>query len=346
VNTAAGPLENQPVDVLARAVIAAVRTEYPHRLQQELRSDADLLPPRVLNPSFYGSYDWHSAVHGHWTLVRCLGLSLSADVAAEVTAVLDEHLAPERVTGELEFFSGPGGLTSERPYGWAWLVLLHAECRRATGTGVFAAAGWADALEPLALHLRAELLTYLESTLAFPIRTGTHSNTAFAVQVVLQASAALGDIALAERVRAVAARLYGADGPLQWTEPPSGDAFLAPPLVEAALMADVLGPDGFEDWFARVSEAQSPTWPVPAFTPNGPDPGTVHLEGLLVSRAWCLHAVAQTLRAGSPIADAALAARNAHLVAVAGIDPNDGFNRAHWLPTFLVYLDAWIFGSL
>jgi hypothetical protein len=211
---------------------------------------------------------------------------------------------------------------------------------------LLAAAGWADALEPLALHLRAELLTYLESTLAFPIRAGTHSNTAFAMQVVLQASTALGDTALAARVGAVARRLFGADGPLGWTEPPSGDAFLSPPLVEAALMADVLDPGGFEDWFARVSEAQSPTWPVPAFTSNGPDPGTVHLEGLLVSRAWCLHAVAQALRADSPIADAALAARNAHLVAVAGIDPTDGFNRAHWLPTFLVYLDAWISGSL
>jgi hypothetical protein len=112
-------------------VVAAVGREHRHRLHQELRCDADLLAPRVLNPSFYGSYDWHSAVHCHWTLVRCLGHRLRADVAAEIIGVLDEHLAAERITGELEFFSGPGGLTSERPYGWAWLVLLNAECRPA-----------------------------------------------------------------------------------------------------------------------------------------------------------------------------------------------------------------------
>jgi Protein of unknown function (DUF2891) len=102
-------------------------------LIQELNSDADVVPPRVLNPSFFGSYDWHSAVHSHWTLVRCLEAGLPETVAREVMDVLDEHLSDERVAGEFSFYSGPGGRMAERPYGWAWLVMLHAECVRLAG---------------------------------------------------------------------------------------------------------------------------------------------------------------------------------------------------------------------
>jgi hypothetical protein len=112
---------------LATAALAAARQEYPHQLDQELRSDADLRPPRELNPAFYGSYDWHSAVHNHWLLVRALARGLPTELAEAAVALLDEHLSVQRIEAETAFFAGPGGQTSERPYGWAWLVLLHAE---------------------------------------------------------------------------------------------------------------------------------------------------------------------------------------------------------------------------
>lgn len=314
-----------PVDVdsLAHAALAAVQTEYPHRLDQELHADADLLPPRRLNPCFYGSYDWHSAVHNHWLLVVALERGLPDATAADVEAVLDRHLRPDRVAGEITFFSGPGGRTAERPYGWTWLVALYARC--ATGGH-----RWAEALRPLATLLGGQLDDYFDGTLAFPIRSGTHRNSAFNLRLLQQAG---GNVAGAAR------RLFASDRRLGWDDDPSGDAFLDPALTEAALLADVLDTDELVAWLAAVMPGGPPAWAPPQFTPDGEDPGTVHLEGLLISRAWCLDALAAALPADHPIGSAAAAARDAHLARVAAIRPTDGFNRSHWLPTFLLYLD-------
>ena len=127
------PLDDAGLEALATTALASVQREYPHMLIQELNSDADVLPPRRLNPSFYGCYDWHSAVHSHWLLVRALDRGLPDALATAVGQVLDEHLSAERLAAETAFYAGPGGRTAERPYGWAWLVLLHAECQAQAG---------------------------------------------------------------------------------------------------------------------------------------------------------------------------------------------------------------------
>ncbi|HTT90047.1 MAG TPA: DUF2891 family protein [Acidimicrobiales bacterium] len=346
------PLDEQGRVELATAVVGAVNREYPHRLIQELNSDADVVPPRVLNPSFFGSYDWHSAVHSHWTLVRCLGAGLPTEVSNPAVAVLDEHLAEAPLNGELSFYSGPGGRVAERPYGWAWLVMLHAECGRLAASspdGALAEAGrrWGAALEPLSSLLRDRLVEYFASGLAFPIRDGTHANTAFSLQLLHQAAAAAGDNELSSAVSAVGRHCFSKDAPLPWRGPPSGSDFLDPPLVEAALMADILDGGRFRSWMAQVCPAGvTPDWGPTSFVPDGADPGKVHLEGLLVSRAWCLDRLGRALGPGTPLAAAALSGRDAHLEAVAKIDPSDGFGRAHWLPTYLVYLEGWLTGSL
>ena len=353
--TAAVPLDEQARSQLATAVVAAVGREYPHMLIQQLNSDADVVPPRVLNPSFFGSYDWHSAVHSHWALVRCLAAGLPEETARAVVDVLDDHLSERRLAGELSFYAGPGGQVGERPYGWAWLVMLHAECRRLARSrrdrpSLRAADRWADALSPLNTLLRGRLVEYFSSALAFPIRSGTHGNSAFSLQLLYQAAGAAGDAELADRVSAAARHWFGGDAPLPWSGPPSGSDFLDPPLVEAALMADVLGSegaDGFGDWMAQVCPpGVVPDWRPASFVPDGQDPGTVHLEGLLVSRAWCLDRVARALDPGTPLAAAARSGRDAHLQVIADIDPLGGFNRAHWLPTYLVYLEGWLTNSL
>lgn len=350
--SAAGTLEPGTRAELAGAVLAAVGQEYPHVLIQELNSDADVVPPRVLNPSFFGSYDWHSAVHCHWTLLRCVAVGLPGELAPAVAAVLDDHLSAQRLAGELKFYSSAGGRVAERPYGWAWLVMLHAECQRvgrAAEDPALRAGGarWAEALEPLEALLRSRLLDYFASVLAFPIRSGTHGNTAYALQLMQQAARAGEDPAMGAAVATAARRFFSDDAPLPWSAPPSGGDFLDPALVEAALMADVLGAEAFADWFAQVCPpGTTPDWDPPAFRPDGPDPGTVHLEGLLVSRAWCLDRLGRALPPGEPLAAAARRGRDAHLAAVAGIDAVDGFNRAHWLPTYLVYLTAWLAGEL
>jgi len=323
-------------------VLACVAQEYPHTLVHELRSDADVVPPRVCNPSFYGSYDWHSAVHSHWLLVRCLSEPLGDELSETVHAVLDEHLSPERLETERELFAGPGGRTAERPYGWSWCVLLHAEC-------VASPHGrrWADALAPLATLLTDRLVEFFDKVLAFPVRSGTHANSAFSLQVMLQAARLSGSTDLESATSAVARRYYGGDGELSLGGDPSGSDFLDPQLTEVALMASVLDVAELGDWFTwtcpRFSQLD---WGPPAFRPDGPDPATVHLEGLLASRAWCLHRLAETLEPDGAPAQVARSGRDAHLAALSGTDPTDGFNRAHWLPSFLVYLDAWLTGSI
>ncbi len=291
------PLDEYARSHLATQVVAAASREYPHMLIQELNSDADVVPPRVLNPSFFGSYDWHSAVHSHWTLVRCLAAGLPGDVAEAVINVLDEHLSEQRLAGELTFYAGPGGRVAERPYGWAWLVMLHGECRRLAGSSVdpvLAGSGerWAAALGPLNTLLRGRLVDYFASGLAFAMRAGTHGNTAYSLQLLHQAAGAAGDEELGRAVLTAGRYWFEDDDALPWSVPPSGSDFLDPSLVEAAFMADVLSPDEYRQWMARLCPTGIiPDWSPARFIPDGADPYTVHLEGLHVSRAWCLDRV-------------------------------------------------------
>ncbi len=333
-----GPVLDGPgLQALVAAASAAVRQEYPHKLDQELSDDRDLRPPRDLNPSFYGSYDWHSAVHNHWLLVSAVDRDLPGPVADAARARLDEHLTAERLAAETAFFSGAGGRTSERPYGWAWLLLLHAECHAGADEHH---RRWASALAPLAALLADRLNAYFGDILAFPIRSGTHGNTAFSLHLAIEAARRRGDGQAAGALGRAARRFFGGDRTLPWAEEPSGDAFLTPPLTEAALMADVLGRDEFAAWLGRVlPDPGAAAWAPPDFRADGADPGTVHLEGLLISRAWCLDAIGRALPSGHPMAAAALTAAGVHAEQVRRLDPAAGFNRSHWIPTFLLYLD-------
>jgi hypothetical protein len=331
------PLSGQDVAELTATALSAVRQEYPHWLGQEVHADTVLLRPRELSPAFYGSYDWHSAVHNHWLLVRALDRGLPDSLALSVTSLLDEHLSPARLAAELAFFSGPSGTVNERPYGWAWLVMLHAECQAHEGERH---QRWARALEPLATLLSQRLDGYFAARLQFPIRSGTHGNTAFSLRLVTDAARRRRDKEATARLAGDAQRLYGDRHVRQWDGAASGDAFLTPELAEAALMADVLPAAEFAGWLdAALPDPARVAWAPPDFSPDAADPGTVHLEGLLVSRAWCLDAVAGALPPGHPVAEQARQAVGTHVTRAARIKFGEGFGRSHWLPTFLLYLD-------
>jgi hypothetical protein len=339
------PLQQTDLTELARIALEASGREYPHMLIQELGSDADVKPPRELHPSFYGSYDWHSAVHNHWLLVRLLARGVP-DVENEVVARLDDHLSPKRLAGELAFYSGAGGRTAERPYGWAWLVRLHAECA-AAATDDERCDRWARALVPLSSLLDDRLAAYFGGGLAFPIRTGTHGNTGFSLQLVLRAARLRGDEDRASALARDARRLFADDDTLPWTEDPAGDAFLSAPLAEADLLADVMPPDELGTWLDRsLPDPARAAWRPPAFAPDGDDPGTVHLEGLLMTRAWALDALAHGLPGDHAAVALARDAADAHIALVRDLRPADGFNRAHWLPTFVLYLDERLRGTV
>ena len=244
-----------------------------------------------MNPSFFGSYDWHSAVHSHWTLVRCVtaGLPWRRRRNGHKRA----RRTPFRTTSRrrADLLRWPGGRVAERPYGWAWLVMLHAECRRLAGSSAdpsLAGAGerWATALGPLNTLLRGRLIDYFSAGLAFALRAGTHGNTAYSLQLLHQAAGAAEDEELASAVSAAGRYWFGGDDALPWSVPPSGSDFLDPSLVEVAFMADVLAPDEYREWMARLCPAGIiPDWSPARFIPDGADPYTVHLEGLHVSRA-------------------------------------------------------------
>jgi hypothetical protein len=255
---------------LASVALANVQREYPRRADQLLASAADQSLPKALHPAFYGSYDWHSAVHMHWTLARMLRLfpSLHPDIAT----VLDRHLTKSNVATELAFFSRAEGRTFERPYGWAWLLALQAELTRLSG--------WSVA--PLAEELARRMRHYLETS-PYPVRAGAHGNTAFAGILALDYARTVKDVKLEKAIVEAALRWYGEDREAPVRYEPSADDFLSPTLVEAVLMSEAGAGDG---WLKTFLPELGPLAQPPGVTDHT-DAKQSHLDGLCLSRAWC-----------------------------------------------------------
>jgi hypothetical protein len=261
----------------ARVALANVEREYPRRLDQLLLAPDAEWRPRVLHPAFYGSYDWHSAVHMHWLLARLVRLYPALERG--VAPVLDAHLASAAMAKEVEFFNRPGGATFERPYGWAWLLELQAELIRLNR--------WHDAVAPLASDLANRFISYLRKS-PYPVRAGTHGNTAFACVLALDYAQAAGNTSLTEVIHAAARRWYFRDRDYPVAYEPSGDDFLSPALVEALLMKRVLAAVEFSAWFARFLPGDPGPLASPPSVVDHADAKQSHLDGLCLSRAWCL----------------------------------------------------------
>ncbi len=231
---------------LAALALDCVGREYPSKIAHVMTSDADVAPPRELYPAFHGCFDWHSAVHGHWLLVRFARLFPDHPLAADAMAVLDAHLTPARMAGEAAYLGGPDRDSWERPYGLAWLLQLatelhqwdHADARR-----------WSAALRPLADACTARLADWLPE-LTYPIRTGEHSQTAFAFGLMLDHARACGRPRFAALVEKTTRRLYLDDRGASLAFEPSGQDFLSPVLAEADLMRRVLSPPEYAAWLA------------------------------------------------------------------------------------------------
>lgn len=289
----------------ARLALDCVTREYPNKIAHTMQSDADAAPPRVLTPAFYGCYDWHSAVNGHWLLARLARLFPDAPFAAEARAAIARNITEENIAAELRYFHGVGRSAFERPYGLAWLLTLAAELR-------------SDLLRPLEEAVLERFAAWLEK-LPYPVRSGEHSNTAFALGLVLDSHPSE---LFAERAR----HFYGNDrnGPIDYE--PSGEDFLSPCLAEADVMRRVLSPGEFARWFSEFLPDLSRLKPV--VSPDPSDPKFSHLDGLNLSRAWMLKNISPALL---PLAE-----KHAQtgLAAVTG----EHYEGAHWLATFAVYL--------
>ena len=310
----------------ARIALGHIRNEYPHKLDHVLIRAEDARPPSDLHPVFYGSFDWHSCVHGYWLLLTIRRLFPDLPESERIVALADEMLVPAKLDRELAYLSRRYSAGFERPYGWAWLLALHQEASH------HAEGRWADALAPLA-HAFAERFSVYLPKLTYPIRTGTHFNTAFALILAL-GWAEEGDPELAALIRSRAVGYYGEDGDCQAWEP-GGDEFLSPTLVEALCMRRALPEDEFRRWFAaflpRIEAGEPATLFGPAFVSDRSDGKIAHLDGFNLTRAWCWRSLADAV---APVfRERALAAANAHLEASLPYVAGD-YMGEHWLATF------------
>ena len=290
------PIEYLP-SAFARVALANVARAYPRRLDQLLDRPAAEWRPGVLHPAFYGSYDWHSAVHMHWSLARLQRLHPGIPERSAIEGLFDRHLTGSNIARELEFFNSPGGLTFERPYGWAWLLELQAELIRLQR--------WHREVAPLADELAGRFVRFFEAS-AYPVRAGTHGNTAFAGILALDYARTAGNAGLERAIEAAARRWYLGDRDYPVAYEPSGDDFLSPALVEALLMKRILPQQDFGEWLGRFLRPDLGPLTRPPTVVDHADAKQSHLDGLCLSRAWCfthlgLEKIAQEHReAGMP----------------------------------------------
>jgi hypothetical protein len=311
---------------LARIALSHVGQEWPQKLDQVLEGPNDLKRPSELHPAFHGSFDWHSCVHAHWMLARLLRRFPRMEAAQEIAARFDAAFAPESIATERAFLARPSARGFERPYGWAWLLKLHAELE----------GEWAARLAPLAQDFAARFHAHLPRA-DYPVRHGVHSNTAFALALAAD-WAALHDPSLLELLRATARRWYAADTDAQAWEP-SGEDFLSPVLVEALCFGRLLPTEEFTRWrdrfLPRLAAREPATLFEPARVADRSDGRIVHLDGLNLSRAWCWRALAAGFDASDTRAAIARDAATRHIEAA--LDHVGGhYMGAHWLASFAV----------
>jgi Protein of unknown function (DUF2891) len=324
----------------ANLALACVHKEYPNKISHSLLGDADVAPPRRLTPAFYGCYDWHSSVHGHWLLARLVRTFPNAAFAPAARAALRQSLTADNLAQEAAYLRAEGRASFERPYGLAWLLQLAAELRE-----------WADndaQAREMAANLRPaeqagleRLKTWLPK-LSRPVRIGEHAQSAFALGLMLDYARTAGDQRFAELIESKAKQFYLADKNCPLDYEPSGEDFLSPCIGEADLMRRVLPSDEFGRWLEgflpQISSAKNGASLEPVVSPDPSDPKLAHLDGLNLSRAWMLEGIAAGLPKGDKRRAAIMAAaeehRRAGLAAVTGAHYEGG----HWLGSFAVYL--------
>jgi hypothetical protein len=322
----------------AELALDCVHQEYPNKISHVLNSAEDAKPPQDLTPVFFGCFDWHSAVHGHWLLVRLCRVYPEAALVDRARAALERSFTPEKVAAELAYLRGERRGTFERPYGLAWLLQLSAELHEWDDRQ---ARQWATTLEPLEKEAAERFKRWLPK-LSHPVRTGEHTQTAFALGLVLDWARSRGDTETAQLVTQRARDYYMLDRAANLSFEPDGQAFLSPILAEADLMRRILKPTEFGAWLgAFLPELRldgSTGWLPPAVVTDRADGHLVHLDGLNLSRAWMLEGIAAGLPPGDPriasLLGAAREHRRAGLTAVTG----EHYEGGHWLGSFAVYL--------
>jgi hypothetical protein len=322
----------------ARLVLNCIGREYPNKLDHCIEDASQVQSPRALHPAFYGCFDWHSAVHGHWMLVHLLRRSAPLHDVPEIRAALDKNLTPENLLAEVAYFKEKGRASFERTYGWAWLLKLAEELHDWEDED---GQRWSRSLRPLVAAVVERYQEFLPKQ-TYPIRTGVHPNTAFGLCLVLDYARTVQDKNFAELVEGTSRSYYLVDANYPaWLEP-GGEDFLSPALVEGDLMRRVLGPAEFTEWFHRFLpglEAGEPkSLLTPAIVSDRTDGKLVHLDGLNLSRAWCMRSIASALSHDDPAGLLLSTAAQLHAEDGLAHVTSGNYEGEHWLATFAVYL--------
>jgi hypothetical protein len=331
-------LTREQASAFARLALKGMNKEYPNKPEHVMAGADDVKAPKALHPAFYGCYDWHSSVHGHWMLVRLLRLFPDLSEAGEIRSVLAGHLTAEKLKSEADYFTRKESKPFERPYGWSWLLKLALELRDWDDAD---AKAWSKNLQPLADLVASRYVEFFPKQ-TYPIRTGVHPNTAFGLSFAHDYAKKTGNDRLLRLVeeRARAYFLDDADAPAKWE--PGGADFFSPSLIEADLMRRVLAPAEFLAWFAKFLPGALRGDPKSLFTPatvtDRTDPQLVHLDGLNLSRAWCMRSIAAALPAGDPARAALTESADCHARAALEHVASGDYAGEHWLASFAVYL--------
>jgi hypothetical protein len=317
--------------------LKGIDREYPNKPGETLRSAQDVVSPRVMHPAFFGNFDWHSCVHGHWLIVRLLRLVPDLPNAAAARAALGKHLTADNLAVEAAYFQAPDNKSFERLYGWAWALRLTAELAAWDDPD---GRKWAKNLQPLARQLVAQTKEFLPK-LTYPVRSGMHPDTAFALAQIIDYARAVGDAELEQTATARARAFYLADQRYPTSYEPSGEDFFSPGLNEADLLRRVLPQEEFSRWLdgflPGLRSGELGSWAKAAEVSDLADPRIVHLVGLNLSRAWTLRGVLSALAPSDR--------RRATLERAVGVHQAAGLRQVfsghyageHWLATFAVY---------
>jgi hypothetical protein len=332
------PLTEEQAARFAQLALACVHQEYPNHVSVTLTSDSDVHSPRDMTPAFFGCLDWHSAVHGHWLLVRLLRQYPKARFADQARAAIKESLTAEHIATELAFLHHDGRASFERPYGLAWLLQLSAELQRWDDPE---ARELAATLQPLAVEVAQRVKSWLPK-LHYPIRIGEHSQTAFSFGLIWDWAQLTNDSEMQSMLKDAGQRFYFQDRSCPLRYEPSGEDFLSPCLAEADLMRRLLGQKEFAKWLTNflpmIPNDAKKSWLTPAIVTDRSDPKLAHIDGLNLSRAWMLEGIANALPNADQRRQNLLATATAHSEAAIPEVTGEHYEGGHWLGTFAVYL--------
>ena len=322
----------------AQLALKCVTREYPNKPDHVLNDASEVWGPRAMHPTFYGCFDWHSSVHGHWMLARLLRSFPELPEAGDIRKALSANLTAENILAETAYLKQKNRQSFERTYGWAWLLKLAEELSLSSDAEVRI---WSTNLQPLVDALVDSYLQFLPKQ-TYPIRTGVHPNTAFGLAFAFDYARASGNQKLAALV-AERSRTYFANDknyPGAWE--PGGEDFFSPALMEADLMRRVLSPDEFRRWFHQFLPQLAAGVPErllqPATVSDRSDPKLVHLDGLNLSRAWCMRNIARALPPADPVRKVLAQSADAHLKDALPHVASGDYAGEHWLASFAVYL--------